>query len=136
MFSKDFADVTRNTTATFYKMTYKNKGLVFYFVIGEGNSENLIKIEIEKPFIAKTTDGIVLGKTTFADVIQKKGNKAWTYSLKNKRVSKMYKGIVFSSSVKGKIPAFDNKKFNELYNNQVITFIKIVSTNKPKNPGH
>ena len=47
----------------------------------------------------------------------------------------MYKGIVFSSTVKGKIPPYDFNKYAELYNDNIIDFIKIIPVANKK-PGH
>lgn len=126
VFSEYDAKQKTYITKTYFKMIYKKKGLVFFFVQTEGDAaEVLTEIEISSPFFGKTTKGIILGQSTFADLISFSGNKAWTYSKKNKRVSKIYDGILYSSTVKDKIPPFNAKVFNELYNQNTIDFIKI-----------
>ena len=122
-----YVEVSSNT------MLYKNINLTFYFVKqGDKHKNKLEEIIIESPIKAKTAKGIILGQSTFKDVVDKYGNTFWTYSNKNKRVTKAYKGIKFSASYQNKVKHFDKKEFNEKYYEYVIDRITI-SIPKKKN---
>lgn len=126
VFSEFFAKDNTYITFTYFKMIYKKQGLVFNFTQREGDDkEVLTNIEISSPFKAKTDKGIVIDESTFEDVIAQYGSMMWTYSNENKRVSKTYEGIMFSTFIKSKIKVFNVKEFNENYKSSPINYITI-----------
>ncbi|HEY0428475.1 MAG TPA: hypothetical protein VGC76_11900 [Pyrinomonadaceae bacterium] len=72
-----------------YEMIYHDSGLSFYTCQSDGGNE-LFVIRIQAPFKAKTETGIVLGESTFADVVRIYGKPKEKY---NNNYS--YKGIEF-----------------------------------------
>ncbi len=112
---KGYLEVTR------YDLTYKKKGLSFTLLKREDEAKEVLNtVIISSPVKAYTSKGIVLGKSTFQDVVSAYGKADWSYSNENKRVSKIYDGIIFGSSIKEKIKHFNHRQFNEKYLNQVV----------------
>ena len=64
-FGKDYKWVTNKTYS--YQMTYAKLGLAFYMCQSDKRKE-IFDIEIRAPFQAKTSKGVVLGKSTLEDI--------------------------------------------------------------------
>lgn len=106
---------------------YKHLGLTFTFYTLEsmGSKELLVEIDIQMPCLAKTPEGLVLGQSTFADVNSTYGNAQWMYSNKNKRATKDYGNISFSTPMPKPVKTFNEAEFNKNYTNAVITRMMI-----------
>ncbi len=64
-YGKDYKWVTNKKYS--YQMTYAKLGLAFYICQSDKNKE-IFDIEIRAPFQAKTSKGVVLGKSTLEDI--------------------------------------------------------------------
>jgi hypothetical protein len=64
-FGKDYKWVTNKKYS--YQMTYAKLGLAFYMCQSDKGKE-IFDIEIRAPFQAKTSKGVVLGKSTLEDI--------------------------------------------------------------------
>ena len=64
-----------------YEMVYKNLGLSFYSCQSDPNKEIFV-VNIQAPFKATTAKGIILGKSTLADVSEIFGNAKLGYEFK------------------------------------------------------
>jgi hypothetical protein len=71
-----------------YQMTYKEKGLAFYFCQSD-KTPRVFVIEIKRPFMGQTTRGIRLGTSTRKEVEKLYGNGNSKYR------GREYKGIEF-----------------------------------------
>lgn len=120
----------KSVTIYNYKMKYLKKGLIFNFTKEEGVREILTSIEIFPPYIVKTKEGVILGKSTLQEVVDAYGYGKWGYSNKNNQVAKVYDGIVFYTTNKKYIREYDKDYFNNTFLKAVVD--KIVVTSDPK----
>ena len=71
-FGKDYKWVVNKKYS--YQMTYANLGLAFY-ICQSDKKQQIFDIEMRSPFKAKTSRGVILGKSTLADVQKLYGKK-------------------------------------------------------------
>jgi hypothetical protein len=64
-YGKDYKWITNKKYS--YQMTYAKLGLAFYMCQADKNKE-IFDMEIRAPFQAKTTKGVILGKSTLEDI--------------------------------------------------------------------
>jgi hypothetical protein len=104
---------------------YKKLGLSFTFVRKEFGDEKLTRIDIYKPAVAKTPEGIVLNESTITDADLKYKKGKWSYSVKQKHVLKTYDGIKFMVKMKKKIRFYDKQYLDENYLDKPIIYISV-----------
>lgn len=103
-------------------MEYKELGIEFYFF---PKQKTIFAIHVKAPFKGKTTDGIVLSKSTFRDVKNIYEDANWGLAGQNIRME--IPGITFLTTYRGTIPV--PADFPNSYLDSTITGITISTGN-------